>query len=149
MRTVDHLILMVVICAAVFIVFMAIPSGTRMVRRLAADTVGMAVLALPLWTGPHPARLPRALSGSAGLRAPRERPRDRRAAQQRDELAPFHSITPSAIASSVGGNFAMHRHGMAIQDAPLAITEKISTVAALKPEGPSRPPLHRTKSVRQ
>src|SRR6516165_8966584 len=36
------------------------------------------------------------------LRARRERPR-RRAAEQGDELAPFHSITSSARASSVGG----------------------------------------------
>src|SRR5262245_64674071 len=37
------------------------------------------------------------------LRARRERPRGRRAAEQRDELAPPHSITSSARASSVGG----------------------------------------------
>ena len=38
------------------------------------------------------------------LRARRERPRRRRAAEQRDELAaPFHSITSSARASSDGG----------------------------------------------
>src|SRR5262249_1774314 len=37
------------------------------------------------------------------LRARRERPRRRRAAKQRDELAPPHSITSSARASSVGG----------------------------------------------
>src|SRR6516164_7988556 len=37
------------------------------------------------------------------LRPRRERPRYRRAAEQRDELAPFHSITSSAMASSVGG----------------------------------------------
>jgi hypothetical protein len=36
------------------------------------------------------------------LRARRERPR-RRAAEQRYELAPFHSITSSARASSVDG----------------------------------------------
>src|SRR5262249_26773956 len=36
------------------------------------------------------------------LRARRERPSSR-AAEQRDELAPFHSITSSARASSVGG----------------------------------------------
>src|SRR5262249_40637737 len=36
------------------------------------------------------------------LRASRERPR-RRTADKRDELAPFHSITSSAMASSVGG----------------------------------------------
>src|SRR5215467_10773278 len=37
------------------------------------------------------------------LRARRERPRCRCAAEQRDELAPPHSITSSARASSVGG----------------------------------------------
>src|SRR5262249_21655046 len=43
---------------------------------------------------PHPLAL---------LRARCERPRRRRAAEQTDELAPFHSITSSARASSVGG----------------------------------------------
>jgi hypothetical protein len=37
------------------------------------------------------------------LRMHRERPRNGRAAEQRDELAPLHSITSSARASSVGG----------------------------------------------
>src|SRR5262249_40686890 len=37
------------------------------------------------------------------LRARREWPRGCRAAEQHDELAPFHSITSSARASSVGG----------------------------------------------
>src|SRR5437016_3144582 len=37
------------------------------------------------------------------LRACRERPRHRRAAEKRDELAARHSITSSARASSVGG----------------------------------------------
>src|SRR5262249_37464479 len=37
------------------------------------------------------------------LRARRARPRHRRAAEQRDELAAFHSITSSARASSVAG----------------------------------------------
>src|SRR5262249_48548576 len=37
------------------------------------------------------------------LRARRERPRCRRAAEHRNELAPVHSITSSARASSVGG----------------------------------------------
>src|SRR6516225_2859011 len=36
------------------------------------------------------------------LRARRERPRGRRAAEQRDELAPLHSITSSARASKIG-----------------------------------------------
>src|SRR5262249_49239065 len=37
------------------------------------------------------------------LRARRERPRGRGAAEQRDDLAPPHSITSSATDSSVGG----------------------------------------------
>jgi hypothetical protein len=37
------------------------------------------------------------------LRARRERPRCGCAAEQRDEVAPFHSITSSARASSMGG----------------------------------------------
>jgi hypothetical protein len=37
------------------------------------------------------------------LRARRERPRSRRAAEHRDECAAFHSITSSARASSIGG----------------------------------------------
>src|SRR5262249_32282105 len=37
------------------------------------------------------------------LRPRRERPRSSRAAEQRDELAPFHSMTSSARASSVSG----------------------------------------------
>src|SRR5262249_47406376 len=37
------------------------------------------------------------------LRARRERPRRRRAANERDELAALHSITSSARASRVGG----------------------------------------------
>src|SRR5215471_2806107 len=43
---------------------------------------------------PHPVSL---------LRARRERPRGRRAAQQRDELAALHSITSSAMESTPGG----------------------------------------------
>ena len=45
------------------------------------------------------------------LRARRERPRRRRAAEQRDELAPLHSITSSARASSVGGTVEAERLG--------------------------------------
>src|SRR5262249_39431328 len=43
---------------------------------------------------PHPVAL---------LRARRQRPCDRRATEQRDELAPLHSITSSASASSPCG----------------------------------------------
>jgi hypothetical protein len=37
------------------------------------------------------------------LRARRERPRSRRAAEERDERAPLHSITSSARANGKGG----------------------------------------------
>ena len=43
------------------------------------------------------------------LRARRERPRRRRAAEQRDELAPLHSITSSARGSSIGGTVEAER----------------------------------------
>src|SRR5262249_7383835 len=43
------------------------------------------------------------------LRLRRERPRRRRATDQRDELASLHSITSSARASSVGGAVAAWR----------------------------------------
>ena len=45
------------------------------------------------------------------MRARRERPGRRRAAEQRDELAPPHSITSSARASSVGGTVEAKRLG--------------------------------------
>ena len=45
------------------------------------------------------------------LRPRRQRPRCRRAAEQRDELAPLHSITSSARASSVGGTVEAERLG--------------------------------------
>ena len=44
------------------------------------------------------------------LRARRERPR-RRAAEQRDELAPLHSITSSASGEQLGGTFEAERLG--------------------------------------
>src|SRR5262249_15034147 len=50
------------------------------------------------WTGMQAAD---AINPSGFLRARRERPRDRRAAEQRDELAPVHSITSSASDSSL------------------------------------------------
>src|SRR5262245_51191122 len=52
------------------------------------------------WTGMQAAD---AINPSGFLRARRERPRDRRAAEERDELAAPHSITSSARVSSVGG----------------------------------------------
>src|SRR5262249_20683666 len=54
------------------------------------------------WTGVQAAP---AISPPGFLRARRERPRGRRAADQRDEIASFHahSITSSAMASSEGG----------------------------------------------
>src|SRR5262249_57443988 len=45
------------------------------------------------------------------LRAWCARQRDRRAAEKRDELAPFHSITSSARPSSDGVNFETERLG--------------------------------------
>jgi hypothetical protein len=45
------------------------------------------------------------IARQARLAAGRERPRDRRAADQRDELSPLHSITSSARASSCGGTY--------------------------------------------
>jgi hypothetical protein len=42
------------------------------------------------------------------LRPRRQRPCCCRAAEQRDELAPFHSITSSARASSAGGTASQH-----------------------------------------
>src|SRR5215831_12249668 len=52
------------------------------------------------WTGMQAAD---AINPSGFLRARRERPRDRRAAERRDEVATsHHSITSSARASSVG-----------------------------------------------
>ena len=56
----------------------------------------------------HPFRL---------LRARRERPRSRRAAEQRDELAALHSITSSARASSDGGTVEPeHAGGLEVDD---------------------------------
>jgi hypothetical protein len=43
------------------------------------------------------------LTGAPKVLARRERPRRRRAAEKRDELAPPHSITSSANASSLSG----------------------------------------------
>src|SRR5262249_42755601 len=45
------------------------------------------------------------------LCARRDRPRNCRAAKQRDELAPLHSITSSARASSVGGTSSANDPG--------------------------------------
>ena len=45
------------------------------------------------------------------LRAYRERPGGSRPAEQRDELASFHSITSSAVASNDGGTVETERLG--------------------------------------
>ena len=56
------------------------------------------------------------------LRPRRERPRCRRTAEQRDELAPsYHSITSSARASSVGGTVEAERLGGLEVDRPARI----------------------------
>jgi hypothetical protein len=52
------------------------------------------------WTGEHRTE---PINPPGLLRARGERPRGRRAAEQGDEIAAFHSITSSAMASSVGG----------------------------------------------
>src|SRR6266545_1031195 len=62
------------------------------------------------------------------LRARRERPR-RRAAEQRDELAPLHSITPSARASSVVG-ISKHPDGLHIQPSAWTANNHRGTRAA-------------------
>src|SRR5262249_19802074 len=59
-------------------------------------------------SAPHPSRRSKCSQGgrasNSAARARRNRPRRRRAAEQGDELAPpYHSITSSARASSVGG----------------------------------------------
>src|SRR5262245_37653854 len=53
--------------------------------------------------GRHSREHAHATHTSALLRARHQRPCHRRTAKQRDELAPFHSITSSASASSLGG----------------------------------------------
>src|SRR5262245_5557479 len=58
-------------------------------------------LPLRVITGPH--QHSDASYSFALLRARRERPRGCCAAKERDEFVPFHSITSSAVASSVGG----------------------------------------------
>jgi hypothetical protein len=52
------------------------------------------------WTGEHRTE---PINPPGLLRTRGERPRGRRAAEQGDEIAAFHSITSSAMASSVGG----------------------------------------------
>jgi hypothetical protein len=55
-------------------------------------------------------------SSVPALCARRERPSGCRAAEQRDELAPLHSITSSAMASSVGGTVRPERPGGLVVD---------------------------------
>src|SRR5262249_1548882 len=58
---------------------------------------------LPFRTVGRAHERPEAPHWTALLRARRERPRSGRAAEQRDELAPRHSITSSAMARTPGG----------------------------------------------
>jgi hypothetical protein len=51
------------------------------------------------------------------LRARRERPRGCRATEQRDELAPFHSITSSAIADTPAGTSRPSANPMLLRNA--------------------------------
>jgi hypothetical protein len=62
------------------------------------------------------------------LRACRERPRRSRAAKQRDELAPLHSITSSAMASSlVRGRYTRQFDDMHQSGGPVIISPPTST----------------------
>jgi hypothetical protein len=85
----------------VFVLFLVHCSPYRHSRRhqfradCVIDSITMSLMSSDLT--PDYTKVPRL------LRARRERPRDRRAAEQRDERAPLQSITSSAVASSVGG----------------------------------------------
>src|SRR5262249_28272354 len=68
------------------------------------------------------------------LPARRERPRDRRAAEQRDEVAPLHSITSSVNASSVGGTSRL------IALAVLRLMMNSNLVGACTGRSPGSPP---------
>ena len=59
---------------------------------------------------------PAAFARAAPVRPRQNRPRYRRAPEQRDELAPFHSITSSARASSDGGTETECFGGLEIDD---------------------------------
>jgi hypothetical protein len=74
------------------------------------------------------------------LRARRKRPRRCRTAEQPDELAPLHSITPSARASSVGGN--SRPSALAV----LRLMHRENCVASSTGRSAGRAPL-RTRSV--
>src|SRR5262249_47332401 len=68
--------------------------ASRVVRAPCAATIELLPVSHHYADPPCPLRL---------LRPRRERPRRRRAVEKRDELAPPHSITSSALASSCGG----------------------------------------------
>jgi hypothetical protein len=63
------------------------------------------------------------------LRPRRERPRGRRAAEKRYERAPIHSITSSARASSVGGNFKFGSARTAVSGSQKACEEHLRAPA--------------------
>ena len=69
------------------------------------------------------------------LRARRKRPSRRRAAEQRDELAPLHSITSSVRASSDVGTFEAERLGGLAVDHQLELGRR-SAPAARRASGP-------------
>src|SRR4029453_6901886 len=80
------------------------PTRSEPVRRAGARwQLGGARGVYPRSWGPELTCRARVKNSTGFPRAARCRPRSRRAAEQRDELAPLHSITSSARASSVGG----------------------------------------------
>ena len=64
------------------------------------------------------------------LRARRQRPRRRRAAEQRDEFAPLHSITSSASESTIGG---------IVKPSVRAVEELTNSLRAYSPGQPAGP----------
>ena len=94
--------LVMAVCPAVFGVTFrpsTYPSSLRPVRNAPTRYSDSA--------GERPLRNP--ITGIACCARARERPRSRRTAEQRDELAPLHSITSSARASSIARHFEAER----------------------------------------
>src|SRR5262249_56349306 len=74
------------------------PFGISEPAHLLTECCEQRVRKFPTWCKDADARRP-----TRRLRPCRQRPRYRRAAEERDEMPPPHSITSSARASSVGG----------------------------------------------